>query len=167
MAENLHVRPLGWVARLADTLMIPLMYLASGTIKESPQQTHLWNNTKLSSEEIRHLSRETMAHCSGDPTAVSRYICGIPVFHIPILGGWRMYVVLEPVEHDQEWHVGWTAEDTQGVSRVAIRGPVRTLIGPGDASFFGVTVEGEQVPIRHVATGYIWKHGPYARLPLL
>ena len=93
MAEVLYVRPLGPLARYVDAKLTPVMRALSGAPNESPQRTHIWNNTKLRTDQIAHLVFEDMVHCKGDPTATKLY----PFFHIPILGGWRNYVVLRPI----------------------------------------------------------------------
>ncbi|KKQ46125.1 MAG: hypothetical protein US63_C0006G0002 [Candidatus Moranbacteria bacterium GW2011_GWC2_37_8] len=48
MRAKIIVPSLGWLAKLADILMVPLMYLISGTLKEVPQRGHRWNNVRLS-----------------------------------------------------------------------------------------------------------------------
>jgi hypothetical protein len=168
--KRLKVHPLNWAARWADTLMIPAMYLVAGTLKESPQQTHFWNNAKLQPQEVAHLQRDRMTHCKGIPDASPPRVAWIPLLHLPIFGGWRNYAVLEPVEYNGQWHVGWQAGGAAGVSRIPVRGPVRMLVGPGDVSFFGVTAGqagGDQVRIRQIGSGRIGKGGPYAKVPLL
>src|SRR3989344_2294378 len=136
MQAKFEVPSLGWPARLADKLMIPVMYLVSGTLNEKPQKTHRWNNKKLTKAEVGSLNQEEMAHCRGVSYANKRHLLR---FHIPIFGGWQSYVVLEP-EHPQGWHVGWIPQDTAaGVSRIQLSGPVRLLLGPDEVSFFGIS----------------------------
>ena len=147
--------------------MIPIMYVISGTLREIPQRTHRWNNTKLKPSEIRHFEDRWKVFCQGVETSGTRSWFWIPLFHIPILGGWKDYVVLQPSDSNQEWHVGWIASDTAGVSRIKLHGPVRMLLGPGDASFFGVDVRGTQLPISEIARGHIGDNGPHKQVPLL
>lgn len=167
MSKKLNVRKLNWFHRLADTLMIPLMHCSAGTL-EKPQETHFWNNTKLKPQDVGHLDQQKMVHCQGIPNASSRRVLRIPVFHIPILGGWRDYVVLEPSEIcDEGWHAGWVADDVAGVSRIKLTKHVRLLLGPGDVSFFGVSPDGRQISVQQNGEGKIGDHGPHSKAPLL
>lgn len=157
-------RPFGKVKKLADAVMMPLMYLVSGTLKESPQRSHAWHNRKLSDEEINTLSSDKMVHCKGDTRALNRNII---LFHIPILGGWREYVVVGP-DTSEVWNAGWITADARDISSIPLVGPVRLLTGPHDTSFFGIKHQtGEQVAIKKVGVGKIGKGGSFAQLPLI
>ncbi len=167
MEHGQFIRPLLWWERLLTVLMIPLMDLAQGTIFESPQETHRWNNHKLTQNEIEGLDHTTVVDVSADPTARRRYWWKIPIFHIPILGGWRSYVVLRPKHHlVDDWYVGWIAKDVIGVSRIPLTGPVRVLRGDDDVAFFGVYADGTQVPIEQIGKGRIGDGGPWRHVHL-
>ena len=162
MMVAINVPPLGWFARTGDKLMTPIMYLLSGTFSESPQQTHIWNNKKLSPREISHLKEEGMVSHQGDPLTALDFR-----FHMPILDGWKNYVVLKPVGTSC-WHVGWLTDTSLGgISQIPLGCPVRVLIGPSPVKWFGVDLNGEQIPIREIATGRIGDRAPYAKHPLL
>lgn len=166
--HTIDVPPLGRFLKGADLLMVPLMYLAQGCLEE-PQQTHFWNNVKFRTVEERAcFDRSTMCRVVGDPRAVARSKWSkVPLFHIPILGGWREYAVLLPKHPGiEEWMPGWWAPDVVGVSRVRVRGAVRVLRGPKDTLFFGVDAEGRQIELRIAGYGRIGDNGPYSRLPL-
>ncbi|USN88839.1 MAG: hypothetical protein H6780_00225 [Candidatus Nomurabacteria bacterium] len=167
MLNKIHVQPLGWLERIADVLMLPIMYIISGTFRETPQQTHRWNNTKLKSGQVAHLKDDMQVFCEGNKSAGARFWLKMPFFHIPLLGGWKDYVVLQPTHVDQEWHIGWLAHDVAGVSRIKVRGPVRLLLGPGDVSFFGVNSEGDQLKLQEISRGRIGDGGEYSKTPLL
>jgi len=161
------VPPLGWLAKLADILMIPLMYLISGTFKEVPQRGHRWNNVRLSQTDVVNLDESIIVHCTSikDKVIHSRWIF---LFHIPILGGWRNYVVLEPEKQGRDWHVGYINNNIIGVSRIRLTGRVRMLVGHGDVSFYGVDAECyKQISIREIGTGRIGKGGKFAKEKLL
>lgn len=165
--KKIHVPPLRWYEHVFDWLMIPVMYLIAGTLRETPQRTHRWNNKKLRRAEVRHLLQLFMVLSSCLPTR-TRWFWKIPLFHMPILGGWKHYVVLEPSHlTGAMWHVGWVAGDVIGVSRVTLTGPVRVLVGDGDVSHFGLDAEGRQIPIRRIGVGTIGAGGPFAWTPLL
>ncbi len=165
--QTIEVPPLGWLGRSADLLMIPLMYLVQASL-EAPQRTHVWNNLKLRTPEDRaKLDTSRMCKVLGDGSAAAPWLGMVPVFHIPLLGGWRRYVVLEPVSRDvSEWVPGWVSPDVVGVSRLYLKGPVRLLRGPSDALFFGIDQSGRQIELRIVGFGRIGDGGPFARLPL-
>jgi len=149
-------------------VMTPVMYLLSGTLRESPQRTHFWNNTKLAPDEVAPLHRDMMVQSGGVGGESSRRVSRLPLFHMPVFGGWKNYIVLEPQDARQPWHVGWIAEDVAGVSRLSFTGPVRVLEGPGAVQFFGVSSdEQSQVAIRKLAQGRIGDGGPFAHMPLL
>lgn len=160
--KKFNIQPSNRLIRFADWLMTPLMYIVSGTFRESPQQTHRWNNTKLNKNDIV-LNRQYMARGVGNQDTPSGSFLRI---HLPILGGLRNYVVLEPMTQGV-WHVGWEKGDRIAVTRIPLKGPVRMLVGQGDAHFFGIDANGYQIPIKKIGTGRIGDRGPYTKLPLL
>lgn len=166
MVHKIHVQPLGWLARIADILMIPIMYLVAGTFSESPQQTHIWNNTKLSIRGCE-LDEDKIVTCRGDESAVGRNKKLDLHFHLPLIGGWKQYVVLSP-QTDEYWHIGWTSSIDAGVSRIKLHGPVRMLIGPGEVNFFGVSANTiQQITVNEIGRGRVGDSGPHSKTPLL
>lgn len=162
------VVPQGPVGRLADTLMKPLMYWLQGTYQESPQETHVWNNTKLSLLAQSRLDHTLFASVPADPDADNRWLLGyVPTFHMPRFGGWTKYVVLEPrYVAVTRWYLGWHTRDVCGVSRIPITGAVRALRGLNDCNFFGLLPDGSQIALRVAGTGVIGDRGSFAKLPL-
>lgn len=160
------VKPLSWFAKLANILMKPLMYIASGTFKESPQRAHRWNNTRLTIKDVGGLDKSEMVHCAGIKGEMhSRWLF---IYHIPILGGWRNYVVLEPIEKGIDWHVGCITSDMIMVSRVKLQDKVRMLVSSKDVSFFGINAATyEQIPITELGRGRIGSGGKFAKEKLL
>jgi hypothetical protein len=164
------VKPLGIVERTLDRLFWVPMCLGAGTFKESPQQTHRWNNHHLSVHESALLDPRDAVMCPGIPRAGKHSLFR---FHIPLLGGWRDYIVIRGCS-GQPWHIGWHVPDVSkpvfGVSRIVLPGDslVRLLIGQNDTYFFGVSqATGEQIPIMEFARGRIGDGGPYRRVTLL
>lgn len=143
------------------------MYIVSGTFREAPQQTHRWNNLRLNPSQVDGLVDDMKVFCSGARFAKIGWKFKIPLFHIPIFGGWKDYVVLQPDDDNQHWHIGWLTCDIVGISRIRVRGPIRVLLGPEDVSFFGVSADGDQIKLREVARGRIGNGGHYAKTPLL
>jgi hypothetical protein len=170
MAVDTHkiiVRPLGVFARFLDIIMVPCMYIVSGTYKEAPQQTHVWNNTKLSLGETTFLRKSDMVFCEGKPYAIKRMWALDVRFHIPIMGGWRDYIVVSPASHES-WHIGWVSADTASVSRIKVTGPIRMLLSSESISFFAISSRnGGQILLKKSGTGCIGDNGPYCHLPLL
>ena len=166
--KTIHIPPLRWHARLADWVMMPIMYIVSGTLSEAPQRTHWWNNEMLTARNVKYLLPHTMVRSSGISSKKRFRSKVIPIFHLPIFGGWRHYVVLEPLcSQGAPWHVGWITKDVIGVSWITLNGPVRVLIGPEAVSHFGLNTDGTQVAVKKIGRGTIGNEGPYARLPLL
>ncbi len=161
--------PRGAFQALVDRLLIPFMYLASGTFSESPQQTHRWNYDTHSSKRVRRKLRSALAlHIRGVSSECEPWWYGIPRFHIPIIGGWRHYVVLEPEDPTvTEWHVGWLTPKTAGISRITLTGKVRMLRGRRDTWFFGVDKAGNQIPLRSRGIGTIGAGGRWKDIWLL
>lgn len=108
-----------------------------------------------------------LVHCPGHKSNQARYWFVVPILHIPVLGGWRDYVVIEPTKANHNWHVGWITANVMGISKINIKGPVRLLIGPEDTTFFGVNNEGDQIPLQEIDRGKIGNGGPYKNIPLL
>ncbi len=164
----LKVKPQGFIGWLSDMLMTPLMYLTQGTLREVPQRTHHWNNYKLKPCEITHLDNTKALSFDGDRSTMQKRWLGIvPIFHIPIFGGWKKFVVLTPVVPCLRWNVGWIpSDDWIGVSMVSSIGPVRVLIGPDHVKFFGIDEQGQQVEIMSLGEGRVGKAGIFASVPL-
>ena len=165
---SIKIRPLGPIARLADWLMRPLMYFLAGTIWEEPQRTHWWNNDRLKPEEVTGLSISMMVYLDAARGASERLLWGIiPLFHMPVFGGWRSYVVLAPKDNVKHWYVGWRAVDTAGISRIPINCWVRVLEGDGPTRWFGLDADGNQIELDLIGTsGEIGNGGAFASLPL-
>lgn len=165
----LQFHPQGFFGRLADMLMLPIMYFLQGTVFESPQRTHRWNNHKFRSETelalIRSLPR---INFDGVPSARHRWLGIVPLFHMPIFGGWKKFVVLSPAEPATVWYVGWvpTDGDSAGVSQIPLTGPVRVTIGDGPVAFFALSEAGTPLQLVCEGEGYIGNAGAFAKIPL-
>lgn len=169
--SKITVSPLPWYTRVGDRLMVPIMYVVSGTFNESPQQTHQWNNQKLSSSDTDYLidvkGVKGTVYQNGSERARRQWKWIIPIFHMPIFGGWKKYVVIAPENTKKMWHIGWIADHAKGVSLIPIVGPVRLLIGLGDVRFFGIYPDGSQINIHVVGYGIIGDGCQWKDVPLL
>lgn len=166
---KINISPLNRVERILDILMIPIMYIISGTLREKPQETHFWNNLKLTQQDILYLDKDKMIHCEGSSSA-KRWWKRIPIFHMPIFGGWKKYILVQKADEWSEvkgdMYIGWICPEVVGVSRIPLRSPVRLLLGPGKVSFFGINSKGEQFELEKVGIGYIGDGSSYGRYPL-
>lgn len=158
--------PEGKIARTCDTLMRPFMYVVSGTCWEAPQGTHAWNWHKITHAEAGALSTAMMVTSPGRHGECGRHHRLISRYHMPVFGGWRRYIVLEPVTHSRPWYVGWITTDQAGVSRIPIAERVRVLEGPEPTRWFGLDDCGSQVVIWECGKGKIGEGGPFVRIPL-
>lgn len=161
--DRIRIPELNWPAKIADWLMTPIMYLVSGTLREKPQETHLWNLKKIQAVEF---VVDKMVFSSG--LSGTRPHCGV-LFHIPIISGWgwRKYVVLCSLNINSEWFVGWKVDDKTEISLKRLCGPVRMLLGPNPVSFFGLDRLGRQITIKQIGSGVIGQGGIHAKTKLL
>ena len=170
MGAEIKVRPEGWWGWIGDILMSPLMYVLSGVWLsrscERPQRTHRWNCVRLSSHDVDELDDFDMVHRAGDRSARPRTFFGLPLFHMPLFGGWKNYVVLYAPSCVDDWYVGWITCDSVGISRIPLYMGVRMLIGPHPVSFFGVSVaDGRQVRVQQAGEGRIGDRGVWRSVP--
>ena len=170
IAEKMCFVPQDAYGYLADIAISPFMYLFQGNYNEIPQRTHVWNNDKfVGSRYVDSVSSEYTFYDSGNNEEKPK---GLVRFHLPVLGGWKNFLVLSPVlEEVTSWHIGWHNWDEGGVfagiSLIPIRGCVRVLQGDKPMRFFGILPHGIQVPICLKGFGTIGQAGAYATLPLL
>lgn len=157
----------GAVGRMADWLMTPVMYALQGNFSEQPQRTHRWNNQHLCNFDISHLRAHDIVIVEGDIGANKRWLGPLPLFHMPVFGGWSKFVVLEPSIPVTEWYVGWVAFDALGVSMIPLNGPVRLGIGPRQAQFFALNANGEQLPLAVIGEGRVGQAGQFKDVPFL
>lgn len=162
---KIKIIPLNLAERVANFLMVPFMYLLSGTI-ERPQETHRWNNAVLANEDVAYLKQRGMIRCPPIPSS-RRWLGKIPIFHMPIIGGWKKYIVVKKNHYDfDEWYVGWICQDVTGISRIPLRGPVRLLLGPKSVTFFGIRPDGSQVKLEKIGNGSIGDGKKWRKYPL-
>jgi hypothetical protein len=165
----IQFQPQGFVGWLADMLMLPIMFFLQGTLKESPQRTHRWNNHKFQTEsELALIKLLPKISFKGIPSEKSRWLGFLPRFHMPILGGWKKFVVLVPVTVTEKWFIGWhpTDGDSAGVSMIPLSGPVRVTIGDSDVEFFALSRSGVPLNLIQIGEGYIGHAGEFANIPL-
>jgi hypothetical protein len=103
----IKVKELPISASIADHTMWPLMFVLGGWRRDSVHETHCWHNQVIDKSEINS-SLSVVVTGDDDRTGVkTNHVLPLPLFHIPILGGWRNYVVLQVQSDARYWHVGW------------------------------------------------------------
>lgn len=164
----IKVKPQSSISKIADVLMIPVMYFLQGNVREIPQRTHLWNYQTLQASETGELNPAYSVTLDKDPSAIRQFIRLIPIFHMPLLGGWKNFVVLQPLDPVHTyWNVGWMLGNLVQASRIPIRDKVRLLTPPSPVQFFAIAEDGTQLPLHIVGQGSIGRAGEFAKIPLL
>lgn len=169
----MKVDPLNLLWRILDLLMIPLMYLISGTLRERPQESHVWHGQNLNPDLIDSINPQYTVTVQGDEPP-HRLHGGI-AFHVPILGGWKNYVVLEVQDEFKKWHIGWIIRQRKDDTIVRFQlhklpifdSRIRLLSGTNayTITFFSVDESGRQLPLREVGKGHIGDlKNPHIRL---
>lgn len=144
-----------------DRAMKPVMRTV-GVPGEALQETHAWNVDTPPPEVREKLDDTLMVEVEG---TYEGWVNKMPQFLQPLFmhtrAGWKDYVVLEAAHLDKNWHIGWIVENDDGiqlfqVSKLPLSAPqVRMLKGPKGTrvTFFALTSDGVQVPVRVVDSG--------------
>ncbi len=103
----IDVRELPRSALIADRLMWPLMFALGGFKRDSIQETHFWHNQSIDKSQIDSRLTVVISGDDGRASTKSNRVFPLPMFHVPIFGGWRNYVILELQSDASHWHVGW------------------------------------------------------------
>lgn len=133
----MNIRPVSLGYRFFDYILSPFMRLISLAPFERPQESHAWHMQQLTPEEILSVKLDACVFVHGDDTTFITSEMG-PLFHIPLVGGWRNYVVLEIEGNMFPWHIGWIVCDEKGektsigeLQRLPLyESSVRMLVGP-------------------------------------
>lgn len=157
----------GLLGRLFTGALRPMMKVLQGSFSEESQGTHFWNRTKIEDLQQSHLLQELSVIVEADLEAGPMYRFGLPIFHIPVLGGWKNYAVVGPTSETGTWFLGWYTEGAFGISRIPVQGPVRALRGNHETRFFGVNRDLKQIFVSKIGSGTIGQGGPFCQLPLL
>jgi hypothetical protein len=161
----IKVRELSRSASIADQIMWPLMFVLGGLKRDSVQETHFWHNQSIDRSEINSLLSVVVSGDDERAIVKTNRIFPFPMFHVPIFGGWRNYVVLQVQSDISYWHVGWIHRTcTSGsrlletVQRLRIIEPrVKVLTQPIGfvTEYFAIGPLGEQLPLAVVDHGVL------------
>ena len=171
----MKVKRLSRFTNVADQVMRPVMFALGGFKQDSIQETHFWHNQAIDRSEIDE-SLTVLIHGDDNHARIrTNRVFPIPMFHIPILGGWRNYVVLRVGGDVPYWHIGWMHRTCAPGSRL-LATVQRLRITDRDVKvltqsvgfvteFFAFAPSGEQLPVSVVDRGKLgdMKH-PMVRL---
>lgn len=153
------------VLRLLDFAMIPIMFVLGGFKLDSIQETHAWHSFRKFKPDDVDLSK-ALSNTGTDERSFKRRL--VFLFHAPIFGGWKNYIVLAPKRSIETFFIGWLVYDKstnklleKGVHKLPIKnGSIRMLSGPPNYKgyFFAVDKEGNQIEIKRVGTGRLGDH---------
>lgn len=134
---------------LLDLFLRPVMYLLQGNITESPQETHPWHVKrfvwKTKGIIIKGNDHESKFGQSGLPKRFG-------LFHMPILGGLKKYVILENNNYINYWNVGWNDQ----IQKLKIYdNRIKLLVGKEDFIAFGLSDDKTQVNLKIIDFGKI------------
>lgn len=144
--------------RAIDYLMVPVMFVLGGFKADSMQETHPWHVFR--DFKLDDVDRSMSVSFKGtEKQGFSRRF--LFLFHAPLFGGWKNYIVLESVNYDGVFHVGWIVYDQgvlqdYGINKLPIvNGAIRMLEGPPNYNgcFFGVGSDGSQIPLKKAGNG--------------
>jgi hypothetical protein len=144
------------------------MYVLQGNFKESPQKTHIWNRSNISHRALQTIQSDMCVAGQDSDASTVAWAGLLPVFHMPIFGGWSTFIVIQPQQASiKRWYIGWVTQDATQISRIPLSTPVRVLLSREVVTFFGVDETGNQIPVIKVFKGSIGNAGKYSRIPLL
>ena len=167
MKKQLKPKSIAPIYRVFDCILSPFMFLLGGLKMDSIQQTHGWHTLDVDPNVVD--LKKSLTVIGSDASKFNnfgRIIDHLGVFHMPIFGGWKNYVILEC--KDTFWYVGWLSKGFSQAHCLPIKGSkvkVLTGIKGNKTVFFGVDKNGNQVPIKKLAQG-ILGDGKYKSVPL-
>lgn len=150
--------------------MAPLMWILCGFAFEMPQETHRWHMRIFPHIDV---PKNKSIVIKGDDKS-KHSTRGLPLYHMPLFGGWKNYVILKANNYGKYWNVGWIVEfhdsrntiyQVQG-SRIKSP-PIKVLkgINDSDKTFFAVKENGDFADIRLIDSGRIGD-GKYRKVRL-
>lgn len=155
------------IYRVFDYVLLPFMVILGGFKKDVVQQTHAWHCKNIDPKKIDLTkSVEVKGSDSSKYENTGGIFKHLGLFHMPIFGGWKNYIVLESKE--SPWYVGWLSCEFSQLHCLPIKGnKVKVLTGKKGTKtlFFGVNQNVEQVIIKSVAEGKLGD-GEFNKVPL-
>lgn len=162
---KIHIKNTPFYFRVLDFFLWPFMWLLAGTKLELPQETHYWHIQKIDCNIIeKTLSSDLNIVLEGDDKSrFSMDISNFGLFHMPIFGGWKNYIILKAESFTHHWNIGWriysntpVAASKCEIQKLPISSPfIKLLKGlPGQkVEFFAIDSDGSQAPLHLVGEG--------------
>lgn len=161
--DRIEIPPIRRRERVADTMMIPIMFVLRGFRTDSLQESHRWHPQSIEQDEID--PKLAVENHGNDSSRFSFEHRGSFLFHAPIFGGWKDFGVYEVDKSNSPFYVGWIvfrSSDNKFLNAAIHRLPIfdnqiRLLDGNKDSwgYFFALDKDGVQVPLKKVGAGRI------------
>lgn len=154
--------------KIVDFLLTPIMFIIGGFKKENIQHHHGYHAVNFYGELDKYKVVELLADSPSKYGSSGGFLVHKGLFHMPIFGGWKNYVVLENMDFKDYWFIGWKTGGYFQYSTLSLKQPyVRLLKGrKGSKSyFFGLNSKGQQVKLGVVAHGVLGDK-KYPHIPL-
>lgn len=149
--------------RLVDYMMRPIMYLLGGGSSDAVQETHPWHVWRGFDPSEIDLTL-AVKHKGTDTTKYTKRL--LFLFHAPLFGGWKKYVVLKLTKNTAAYNVGWVVKEGELIKEYGIQmltlaaEPVRMLSGPKTCTtyFFAISADGVQQELTIIDQGTLGDH---------
>jgi hypothetical protein len=140
------------------------MFILGGCKVDSIQETHRWHGQHIDASDIEE-TLSVFVEGNDNAPVKTNALYPFPIFHAPVLGGWRNYTVLQVQSAEPYWHVGWihrryplNSRPRSHVQRLRIfTREIRVLtqaIG-FQTEYFALDPSGRQIPLRIVGQGVL------------
>lgn len=142
----MEVPKLNIVFRLLDYLLMPIMWCLGGFVLPI-QETHPWYVKKweFRGEALHILGKDNMAMFG--QSGISKYL---GLYHMPIFGGLRKYVVLENKNYRKYWNIGWNGH----IQILKIYKPkIALLVGKEGYNTFAISDDSNETKLKVVGSG--------------
>ena len=160
LKEIPEIQSLPFYYRTLDYLLAPAMWVL-GKFKPPLMETHPWHMQNI--------------HCDLVPDDIGEKVIGQDpsrydfddwgLFHMPLFGGWKNYLVLEAKDFKKYWRVGWKVlffDKQKGqvcqVHKLKIYQPriiLLTGINDSEKIGFGVNDSNQLIPVKIVGKGVL------------
>ena len=135
--------------RIIDIFMRPTMFLLQGNFSESPQETHPWHVKRFVWKKKGLLIEGSDFESRFGQSGLSKRF---GLFHMPILGGLKKYVILQKNNYNDYWNIGWNDQ----IQKLRIHDKlIKLLVGKEDFEAYGLSDNKEEVNLKIIDFGKI------------
>lgn len=132
-----------------DLILRPIMFLLQGNFRESPQETHPWHVKRFVWKKKGILIKGNDHESRFGQSGLSKRF---GLFHMPILGGLKKYVILENSNYNNYWNIGWNDQ----IQKLRIHDKrVKLLVGKENFDAHGLSDNKEEVELKIIDFGKI------------